>query len=104
LLRTAHLLRQVGSAQRPSVDEALRIVRAAVEALAPAGPPGTADPPLGALRTLSTDTLRVLETAWRIQQAVVRTVLGDASERLSSAPVAGNDTPESLPGGSGRPR
>jgi transcriptional regulator with XRE-family HTH domain len=84
LLRTACLLREIRDEERPSVDEAIHIVREAVRSLeaglAPAGAPGE----LGLLEH-SPETLRVLESAWRIQRAVMRRVLGDAVDRLAVA-------------------
>jgi transcriptional regulator with XRE-family HTH domain len=90
VLRTAALLREIGADQRQSVDEALRIVREAVAELedeprasdpGPSGPSGL-DP---RMLEHAPEALRVLESAWRIQRAVLRRVLGETAERLSAA-------------------
>ena len=84
VLRTAALLREIGADQRQSVDEALRIVREAVAELEdePGAAPSQLDP---RLLEHAPEALRVLESAWRIQRAVLRRVLGETAERLSSA-------------------
>ena len=84
VLRTAALLREIGSDQRQSVDEALRIVREAVAELEeePAGGTSALDP---RLLEHAPEALRVLESAWRIQRAVLRRVLGETADRLSAA-------------------
>jgi len=85
LLETACLFRQVSADGRDTVDEALRIIREAVDALrptsgeAPAGDPRVVS---SALRDHSAETLRLLESAWRIQRAVMRQVAQDAGQRL----------------------
>ncbi len=97
VLRTAALLREIGADQRQSVDEALRIVREAVAELEdepgaapPSGPSGPSSPSSPSsldprLLEHAPEALRVLESAWRIQRAVLRRVLGETAERLSSA-------------------
>jgi transcriptional regulator with XRE-family HTH domain len=95
LLRTAALLREVQAHERASVDEALRIVRAALAALSEL--PESSEEgqvPVGALRSLSSETIRLLEAAWRIQRAVVLRVLEGSSERLESSglPPGGPDS------------
>ncbi|HEX5044223.1 MAG TPA: helix-turn-helix domain-containing protein [Candidatus Polarisedimenticolaceae bacterium] len=83
VLRTAALLREIGADQRQSVDEALRIVREAVAELEDDG--GTTSPPLDSrLLEHAPEALRVLESAWRIQRAVLRRVLGETAERLAA--------------------
>ena len=84
VLRTAALLREIGADQRQSVDEALRIVREAVAELEDetGGPAAPLDP---RLLEHAPDALRVLESAWRIQRAVLRRVLGETAERLAAA-------------------
>lgn len=85
LLETACLLREIMDDERASVDEALRIVREAVQVLN-AGKESDTRPDAGAvtdaLRAHSRETLRLLEDAWRIQRAVMRRVLRDADGRL----------------------
>jgi transcriptional regulator with XRE-family HTH domain len=84
VLRTAALLREIGADQRQSVDEALRIVREAVAELE--DDRGTGAAPLDSrLLEHAPEALRVLESAWRIQRAVLRRVLGETAERLSAA-------------------
>jgi transcriptional regulator with XRE-family HTH domain len=87
VLRTAALLREIGADQRQSVDEALRIVREAVAELEERRAGGEAG---GDLRHLehAPDALRVLESAWRIQRAVLRRVLGEAGDRLTGSGLA----------------
>lgn len=95
LLQTAQLLRQIKTEERDSVDEALRIVRAAVGALrnAPGSMPATG-PPVQALQSLSEETLQLLESAWRIQRAILQSVLCDTAGRLSTSPLVSRDTLE----------
>lgn len=97
VLDTAQLLRQIKEEDRASVDEALRIVRAAVEALgegkarADEGPEGAYARGSG---TLSRETSRLLEAAWRIQRAVLLGVLQGTTERLTRSPMMpGDDKP-----------
>jgi transcriptional regulator with XRE-family HTH domain len=86
LLRTAQMLRRIRSDDMPRVDEALRIVRAAVEALRSSDGEENVEIPVDAVRNLSAETLRLIESAWRIEKAVVRSVLGDSAERLVAVP------------------
>jgi transcriptional regulator with XRE-family HTH domain len=89
LLRTAQMLRHIQSEEMPRVEEALRIVRAAVEALRPTSDEARRAAPVEAVLNLSGETLRLIESAWRIEKAVVRSVLGEAATRLSVPPDAG---------------
>lgn len=88
LLGTACMLREISDEGRETVNEALRIVREAVMALdageldGPASEPGAM---VSALRDHSSDTLRLLESAWRIQRAVLRRVSRDAEQRLHNS-------------------
>lgn len=85
LLETACLLREIMDDERASVDEALRIVREAVQVLNADTDSDTRPAPgavTDALRAHSHETLRLLEDAWRIQRAVMRRVLRDADSRL----------------------
>ena len=94
VLRTAALLREIGADQRQSVDEALRIVREAVAELEDepgAAPPSGPSGPSGLdprLLEHAPEALRVLESAWRIQRAVLRRVLGEAGDRLAGSGLA----------------
>jgi len=90
VLEIACMLREISQEGRATIDEALRIVRDAVEALrAPAGVAAGADAAaLGAAaRGDLEDTLRLLESAWRIQQAVIRRVSLDAEKRLEGSQI-----------------
>lgn len=85
LLNTAHLLRGLDEAERARLDEALRIIREAVRALSPEQGRESAPPPSvfqAALQAHSTETLRLLESAWRIQRAVLSQVAREAEARL----------------------
>lgn len=87
VLQTAEVLRQIQAEEMPRIDEALRIVRAAAEALRSPAAGNTARVPIDAVRDLSEETLRVVESAWRIQQSVARRVFGETTTRLSVVPV-----------------
>lgn len=87
LLDTAHLLRDLTGDDRRSIDEALTVVRDALAALAPddgedTGSPGAVATALG---DLGEDTLRLLESAYRVQRAVLRRVATQAGSRLEAA-------------------
>ena len=87
LLSTACILRTIGADGRASVNEALRIVRDAVGTLENrplAGGEGAA----AALGEHGAGTLRLLESAVRIQRAVLRRVTEEAERRLGRAPLA----------------
>jgi transcriptional regulator with XRE-family HTH domain len=87
VLHTAALLREIGAAERQSVDEALQIVREAVAGLEESRADAEAgiDP---RLLEHAPEALRLLESAWRIQRAVLRRVLGEAGERLGTSGFA----------------
>jgi transcriptional regulator with XRE-family HTH domain len=95
LLNTACILREVSDAGRDAIDEALRIVREAVRALKEGeGNGGHPDPAYvsTALRDHSRETLGVLESAYRIQSAVLSRVARESERRLEqSPPLAGNE-------------
>ena len=87
ILSTATLLREIGEDERQSVDEALQIVRQAVAGLEEIQ--GDVDPAVDVrLLEHAPDALRLLESAWRIQRAVLRRVLGEAGDRLSASAFA----------------
>jgi transcriptional regulator with XRE-family HTH domain len=91
VLATAYMLNEVSTESRERLEEALRIIRDAVRSLGSNG--GDAQPPSGAavgeaLSSYSRETIQLLESAWRIQQAVLRRVTRDAEQRLSAS-----DTP-----------
>jgi transcriptional regulator with XRE-family HTH domain len=85
LLETACLIRQISDEGREAIDEALRIIREAVGILSQDGEPA-APPDQHAVRRSLQDhageTLRLLESAWRIQRAVLRQVSQQAEQRL----------------------
>jgi transcriptional regulator with XRE-family HTH domain len=84
VLRIASVLREIGEDERQSVEEALRIVREAVAGLEEVRAEGALP---GELRGLehAGDALQVLESAWRIQRAVMRRVLADSGDRLAGS-------------------
>ncbi len=98
LLRTAVLLREIN--ERGTVDEALKIVRDAVDELAESQDGDNDNGPVGealasVFREQSSQVLRVLETAWRIQQHVMRRVMNGAADRLAASPLLDEpETPE----------
>jgi len=82
LLRTAAVLREVSAEGRNSVNEALRIVRDAIQALDDPGNGGHQ-----ALRDHSSSTLHLLQSAARIQRAVLKRVTDEADRRLDRSPL-----------------
>ena len=86
VLDTACKLREIGEDQRAGLNEALRITREAVEALRNGDDdsPGP-DQIMAGLRDHTEDTLQLLESAWRIQRAVLRRVVADAQRRLGQS-------------------
>jgi transcriptional regulator with XRE-family HTH domain len=97
LLRTAALLREIEPDMRPSVEEALMILREAVSALtSPEAGDRLPDPAIVAdLKHHAEATTRVLEAAWEIQNAVLRRVSRAVVERLSSSPLVAPREPPS---------
>lgn len=90
ILDTASMLREILDGDRPSVDEALRIVREAVRVMGPLIDSSLVRDPAAlaaALAAHSESTLKLLEDAYRIQKAVTQQVLDEADGRLRSAPV-----------------
>ena len=85
ILDTASVLREILDGDRPSVDEALRIVREAVRVMAPLIDSSLVREPgalAAALAAHSESTLKLLEDAYRIQKAVMQQVLDEADSRL----------------------
>ena len=83
LLNTAHVLREFSAGERATVDEALRIVREAIGALESGE--GHAAGHGRALQDHAADTLRLLESASRIQRAVLSQVARETEKRLGRA-------------------
>jgi len=97
LLDTACMLREITEEGRNTVDDALRIVREAVAALDSgefdlerADPHAVVD----SLQHHSPGTLQLLESAWRIQRAVLKRVAEEYAQRLDHAKVARNSAPD----------
>ena len=86
LLSTACILREVSDAGRATVDEALRIMREAVRALEGPDPLG-ATAGEEAVRAHGPETVALLESASRIQRAVLERVTADAHTRLGNSSV-----------------
>jgi transcriptional regulator with XRE-family HTH domain len=86
LLETACILREISSDGRVAINEALRIVREAVRTLeqGPASQ-GEESRPAASMREELPETLHLLESASRIQRAVLRRVTEEAERRLSRA-------------------
>lgn len=83
LLKTACLLREISEEGRSAVNEALRIIRDAVRALETPDPHGATH----SLKDHAAEALKLLESARRIQLAVLRRIGTDAVERLERAPL-----------------
>lgn len=82
LLDAAYVLREFSEGERATLDEALGIVREAVGALEQIREDSG---PLESLRGHGRDTLRLLESASRIQRAVLSRVARETSKRLGAA-------------------
>ena len=95
VLRVACTLRDVTAEERATVAEALGIIREAVRALEPRPDDRALSGQVSALTELfrenATETLRLLESAWRIQQLVLKRVAQDSTRRMDqSLPFSGN--------------
>jgi transcriptional regulator with XRE-family HTH domain len=101
LLETACLFRSITEGSRETVDEALRIIREAVTALEPSSDNGNDAPDAGAmvrsLHDFGDETLRLLESAWRIQRAVLSRVARDAERRLDGRELGDGESPDVTP-------
>lgn len=87
ILRTATALREISDEQRATVDEALGIMREAVRALE-SGPDRRSPAYVAVLSDSfgehAGETLRLLESAWKIQRSVLRCVTREAGRRLDT--------------------
>jgi len=98
VLRMACTLREISAEERATVAEALGIVREAVRALEdqPADDASTGSgAPSGLVKDKdnAAETLRLLESAWRIQQSVLQRLARDARRRMDgSASLAGGSS------------
>jgi transcriptional regulator with XRE-family HTH domain len=86
VLETASVLARLEGPERPYVEEALRVLREAAAALH-LGSDSPVDPRVvrAELAEHGSDTLRVLESAWRVQRAVLRRIVREAQGRLDAA-------------------
>jgi transcriptional regulator with XRE-family HTH domain len=94
LLDTAALLRRLGEEERERLEEALRIVRDAVRALeaSEGADVGTTRASLAdAFREHGRSTVRLLESAWRIQRSVLQRVAEEAERRIGRPAEARGD-------------
>lgn len=84
VLDTACQLREIAEGQRDAIDEALGIFRDAIHALRPSSRAQTPQPDAvdSELRGYGEQTLSVLESAWRIQRAVLQRLTEGAVKRL----------------------
>lgn len=98
LLDTANLLSDVRGNGLARIDEALRIVRASLRALEQTerAPPPDIRLLRAEIEAHGRETLRLLESARRIQRAVLHQVSRDAERRLAPP-----DPPDPPPGGQG---
>jgi transcriptional regulator with XRE-family HTH domain len=94
ILQTACTLREISDDERATVDEALGIIREAVRSLDDRQAETRPDY-IAALsdtfRDHADETLKLLESAWRIQHSVLRRVAREAGRRMEDSPtVTGN--------------
>ena len=95
LLEMAAALRGLADGEKRAVDDALRIVREAVHALesTPEEPAGGHASVSAGLRPHAAETQRVLESAWRIQQAVLHWIAEATNRRLGASTFLSKDDP-----------
>ncbi len=91
LLQIACLFRDLTADGREKVDEALRIMRSAVEALEESDAAEQPAVMAAALRDHAAETARLLESAWKVQRAVLQQLARDAGERMSRTPPMPGD-------------
>lgn len=90
LLSTACILREISAEGRARVNEALRIIREAVIAIERGEVPNESPELAGItsyLHSHSGGTLQLLESAWRIQRAVLNRVTEETGRRLRESPT-----------------
>lgn len=92
LLEMAAALRGLADGEKRAVDDALRIVREAVRVLESTPTDATGGPTdaTAALRPHALETQRVLESAWRIQQAVLHWIADAMNRRLGASTFLSN--------------
>lgn len=96
LLRIASLLRGIDDRERSSVEEALRILREAVSALDRVGnsrPTTDAVSAVADLQLHASGTLTLIESASRIQQAVLQHLMRDTGGRFLASPLLPRQAP-----------
>jgi transcriptional regulator with XRE-family HTH domain len=89
ILQTACTLREISDEERATVDEALGIIREAVRSLDDERietVPGYIAALSGTFRDHADDTLKLLESAWRIQHSVLKRVTEEAGRRMEHSP------------------
>ena len=89
VLRTASMLREIGEEERSTLEEALRISREAINVLKIGNGDRASSPNPAAVQASlcehSEETLHLLESAWRIQRAVLHRLAAEAGKRLGTA-------------------
>ena len=89
ILQTACTLREISDEERATVDEALGIIREAVRSLDDdqvEALPTYIAALSGTFRDHADDTLKLLESAWRIQHSVLKRVTEEAGRRMEHSP------------------
>jgi len=89
ILQTACTLREISDEERATVDEALGIIREAVRSLDDQQAetlPGYIAALSETFRDHASETLKLLESAWRIQHSVLKRVAEEAGRRLEHSP------------------
>lgn len=89
ILQTACTLREISDEERATVDEALGIIREAVRSLGDEQAeslPGYVAALSDTFRDHADETLKLLESAWRIQHSVLKRVAEEAGRRMEHSP------------------
>ena len=90
ILQTACTLREISDEERATVDEALGIIREAVRSLDVQQAetlPGYIAALSDTFRDHADETLKLLESAWRIQHSVLKRVAEEAGRRMEDTPT-----------------